>query len=159
MVVESWYRTSKPLENRIIIFVSIIEVSGADWIYFVIQFSLSHHKRGMWKEKVLYSHKWKKKFSRFDECLCFVCLRTQNKQKKNPSVCLSGWLCVRVYARRFGLWTHTFEGVSGSKRNSVGVFYIWNVNLVLKTKVKSYSDPGLILNSILIFKKTWVYKA
>ena len=36
--------------------------------------------------------------------------------------------------------TITFEGVSGSKQNSVGVFYVWNVGLALKSKVKR-PDP------------------
>ena len=35
--------------------------------------------------------------------------------------------------------TITFERVSGSEQNLVGVFYVWNVGLVLKCKVKSWS--------------------
>ena len=60
----------------------------------------------------------------------FVCLRRQNKPKK-ISVCLDVWMYVRT-------WTFhiiTFEGVSGSKQNLVGVFYVWNVGLILKSKV------------------------
>ena len=56
----------------------------------------------------------------------------QAKQKKN-SVCLS--VCTWTFAED----TITFEGVSGSKQNMVGVFYVWNVGLVLKSKVKSWS--------------------
>ena len=38
------------------------------------------------------------------------------------SVCLSVWLAVRK--RTFDVDTITFEGVSGSKQNLVGVFYV-----------------------------------
>ena len=75
-----------------------------------------------------------KKKSPFDECSCFVCLGTQKKQKKSPSV--------RLYVRTLGRLenlsrcTITFEGVGASKENLVGVFYVQNVVLVLKFKVK-----------------------
>ena len=46
-------------------------------------------------------------------------------------------LCVRTWT--FPVDTIIFEGVSGSKQNLVGVFYVWNVGLVLKSKVKSWS--------------------
>ena len=51
------------------------------------------------------------------------------------------WLSVCTYVRTwtFHVDTITFEGVSGSKPNLVGVFYVWNVGLVLKSKVKSWS--------------------
>ena len=81
-----------------------------------------------------------KKFSPFDECSCFVCLRSQNKQQKisvGLPVCLSGCLAVRTWT--FHVDTITFEGVSGCKKNLVGVFYVWNVRLVLKSKVISWS--------------------
>ena len=39
----------------------------------------------------------------------------------------------------FAVDTIIFEGVSGSKQNLMGVFYVWNVGLVLKSKVKSWS--------------------
>ena len=42
---------------------------------------------------------WKKKFSPFDECSCFVCLRRQNKRKKFPSVCLVVWLYIHFNVR------------------------------------------------------------
>ena len=42
-------------------------------------------------------------------------------------------MCVRMWT--FHVDTITFEGVSGSKQNLVGVFYVWNVGLVLKSKV------------------------
>ena len=50
---------------------------------------------------------------------------------------LSGCLAVRTWI--LAVDTITFEGVSGSKQNLVGVFYVWNVGLVLKSKVKSWS--------------------
>ena len=74
----------------------------------------------------------KKKFSPFDQCSWFVCLRRRNKPKQFPSV----WLYVRTWT--FHVDTITFEGVSGSKQNLVGVFYVWNVGLVMKSKVKSW---------------------
>ena len=59
----------------------------------------------------------KEKFSLFDEFSCFVCLRRQNERKKisvRLSVCLSGCM-----------W-------------NLCTFYVWNVGLVLKSKVKSW---------------------
>ena len=78
----------------------------------------------------------KKKNSPFDKCSWFVCLRRQNKPK-NISVCLSVWMYVRTWT--FHVDTITFEEVSGSKQYLVGVFYVWNVGLVLKSKVISWS--------------------
>ena len=71
-----------------------------------------------------------------DKCSWFVCLRRQNNPKKN-SVCLSVWMYVRTWT--FYVDTITLEGVSRFKQNSVGVFYVWNVGLVLKSKVISWS--------------------
>ena len=71
-----------------------------------------------------------KKFSPFDECSCFVCLRRQNKQKKfRLYVCMSVCLAVRTWT--FHVDTITFEEVNGSKQNLVAVFYVRNVGLVL----------------------------
>ena len=72
-------------------------------------------------------------------------LEDETSTKKFPSVCLfvclpvclSGCLAVRTWT--FDVDTITFEGVSGSKQNLVGVFYVWNEGLVLKSKVKSWS--------------------
>ena len=44
------------------------------------------------------------------------------------SVCLSVWPYVRTWT--FAVDTITFEGVSGSKQNLVGVSYVWNVGLI-----------------------------
>ena len=66
-----------------------------------------------------------------DECpsVClFVCL----------SVHLSVWLYVRTWI--LAVDSITFEGVSGSNQNLVDVFYVWNVGLVLKSKVKLWLD-------------------
>ena len=65
----------------------------------------------------------------------------EHKTSKKMSVCMSVCLAVRTYIRTWILTvdTITFEGVSGSKQNLVGVFYVWNVGLVLKSKVKSWS--------------------
>ena len=107
-------------------------------------FTFSSHTEYVKRESIVIA--WvKKKFSPFDECSCFVCLRRQNKQKKCPSACPSVCLSVRPSVWMSGCtWTYvvdtiTFEGVSGSKQNLVGVFYVWNVGLVLKSKVKSWS--------------------
>ena len=59
----------------------------------------------------------KKKFSPFDESSCFICLRTQNKQKKISAI-------LSVCKWTFAVDTITFEGVSGSEQNFVGVFYV-----------------------------------
>ena len=48
-------------------------------------------------------------------------------------------VCLSVCTWTFAMDTITFEWVSGSKQNLVGVFYVWNVGLVLKSKVKSWS--------------------
>ena len=101
-------------------------------------FTFSSHTEYVKRESIVIA--WvKKKFSAFDECSWFVCLRRQNKQKKNfhLSVCLSGCLAVRTWT--FHVDTITVEGVSGPKQNLVGVFYVWNVGLVLKSKVISWS--------------------
>ena len=66
-----------------------------------------------------------KKFSPFNECSCFVYLRRQNKHKKmsvRPSVCLSVYVAVRTWT--FDVDIISFKGVSGSKQNLVGVFYV-----------------------------------
>ena len=61
----------------------------------------------------------KKKFSPFDECLCFVCVRTQNKQKH--SLCLSVWLsgCVRTWTLAVDTtqWARGYELSSGHEKH------------------------------------------
>ena len=68
----------------------------------------------------------------------FYVLEDKTRQKKfRLSVCLDVWMYVRTWT--FRVDTITFEGVSGSKQNLVGVFHVWNVGLVLKSKVISWS--------------------
>ena len=45
-----------------------------------------------------------------------------SKKNFRPSVCLSVWMYVRTLT--FHVDTITFEGVSGSKQNLVGVFHV-----------------------------------
>ena len=68
-------------------------------------------------------------------------LEEKTSQKKFPSVCLSVCLSVWMYVCKstFHVDAITFEGVNGSKQNLVGVFYVWNAGLVLKSKVISWS--------------------
>ena len=117
----------------------------------LILFTFSSHTEYVKRESIIIA--WVKKISPFDEGSCFVYLRRRNKQKKFRSawmsvclhaclsacmsVCLSGCLTVRTWT--FHVDTITFERVSGSKQNLVGVFYVWNVGLVLKSKVISWS--------------------
>ena len=56
----------------------------------------------------------------------FYVLEDKTSQKKFPSVCLSVWMSVWMYVRTwtFDVDTITFEGVSGSKQNLVGVFHV-----------------------------------
>ena len=103
----------------------------------IILFTFSSHTEYVKRESIVIAWVKKKTISPFDKCSCFVCFRRQNKQKKFPSVCLSVCLYVRMWT--FHVDTITFEGVSGSKQNLVGVFYVWNVGLVLKFEVKSWS--------------------
>ena len=48
--------------------------------------------------------------------------KTSKKISVRLSVCLSGCLAVRTWT--FHVDTITFEGVSGSKQNLMGVFYV-----------------------------------
>ena len=53
----------------------------------------------------------------------FYVLEDKTSQKKfRPSVRLSVWMYVRTWT--FHVDTITFDGVSGSKQNLVGVFYV-----------------------------------
>ena len=73
---------------------------------------------GVLKKRKCCNRKIEKNNSPFNECPCFVCLTTQNKHKKFPSVCLAIYLCVPFEC------TITIAGVSASKQNLVGVFYV-----------------------------------
>ena len=117
-------------------------------------FTFSLHMKYVKKESIVIAWVKKKKFSPFVECSCFVCLRRLHTQKKKiwsvclsvrlsvcRSVCLPVYLsgCLAVCTWTFHVDTISFEGVSGSKQNLVGVFYVWNIGLVLKSKVISWS--------------------
>ena len=74
----------------------------------------------------------------------FYVLEDKKSQKNfHLSVCLSGCLSVWMYIRTwtFHVDTITFEGISGYKQNLMGVFHVWNVALVSKSKVISWSWP------------------
>ena len=58
-------------------------------------------------------------------------------KKSKKKFRLSVWMSVRTYVRGLFMWTQ-WKAVSGSKQNLVGVFYVWNVGLVLKSKVISW---------------------
>ena len=120
-------------------FISVNREASRSIDFFII-FTFSSHTEYVKRESiVIVCVKKKTKFSPFDKCL-FLCLRRQNKPKKNSvclSVCLSGCTYVRTWT--FHVDTITFEGVSGSKQNMVGDFHVWNVGLVLKSKIISWS--------------------
>ena len=52
----------------------------------------------------------------------FYVLEDKTSKKKFPSVCLSVWMYVHTWT--FPVDTITFEGVSGSEQNLVGVFHV-----------------------------------
>ena len=102
-------------------------------LYFLITY-------GVCKKRKYCNRMSGKKILSFWWMLMFCMIIRQNKRKKisvRPSVCLS--VCLSGCTWTFALDTITFEGVCGSKQNLVGVFYVWNVGLVLKSKVKSLS--------------------
>ena len=68
------------------------------------------------------NQKIEKKLSPLDKCSCVVCFRTQNKQTKFLSLCLSACLYLCLLCVPSG-GIITFKGISGSKQNWVGVFY------------------------------------
>ena len=113
-----------------------------------VRFLLSHVKRvcknkkycNRMSGKKILSFWWmfmfmKKKILSFSWMFLYVLEDKTSKKKKN-SVCLS--VCLLVCTWTFAVDTITFEGVSGTKQNLVCVFYVWNVGLILKSKVKSW---------------------
>ena len=110
----------------------------------VFIFTFSSHTEYVKRESIVIA--WvKKKILAFWRMFMICVLEDKTSEKKFPSVCMSVcldvcldvWLYVRTWT--FHADTITCEGVSGSKQNLVGVFYVWNVGLVLKSKVKSWS--------------------
>ena len=106
--------------------------------YLRMIFTFSSHTKYVKRQSiVIASVKKKKKSLLLTNVHDLYVLEDKTSKKKFPSVCLSVWIYVRTWT--FHVDTITFEGVSGSKWNSVGVFYVWNIGLVLKSKVISWS--------------------
>ena len=103
-------------------------------------FLLSHHTEYVKRESIVIA--WVEKKNSFLLMNVHVLyVRTSKKKILSVSVGLSVCLsvCVSVCTWDFSVDTIIFERVSGSKQNLVGVFYVWNIGLVLKSKVKSWS--------------------
>ena len=107
----------------------------------LIFFTSSSHTEYAKRESIVIAWVKKKNSLFFKHVHVLYVLEDKTSKKKFPSVCLSVCLSIRTYVRTwtFHVDTITFEGVSGSKQNLVGVFYVWNVGLVLKSKVISWS--------------------
>ena len=104
-------------------------------IYYRNIFTFSSHTEYVKRESIVIA--WVKKKNSLLLMNVHDLYVLETKQAKKISVCLSVWLYVRTWT--FHVDTITFEGISKSKQNLVGVFYVWNVGLVLKSKVKSWS--------------------
>ena len=100
-------------------------------------FTFSSHTEYVKRESIVIAWVEKKNSLRLMNVHVLYMLKDKSSKKKFPSVCLSVCLYVRTWT--FHVDTITFEGISGSKQNLVGVFYVWNVGLLLKSKVKSWS--------------------
>ena len=113
---------------------SLFKIQASSWLtfYFLITYGVCK------KRKYCKCMSEKKILSFWRMFMICISYKTSKKKKKfRLSVCLDVWLYVRTWT--FHMDTITFEGVSRSKQNLVGVFYVWNVGLVLKSKVKSWS--------------------
>ena len=97
----------------------------------------------------------KKKFSPFDECSCYVCLRRQNKQEKfRPSVYLSVWLSGCTYVN-FSCGHNNFRMSQRIQTKFGG--YLPCTNCRSGIEIQSnimILILNLILNRILILTKT-----
>ena len=114
---------------------------GHNWVPRAISiFTFSSHTEYVKRESIIIA--WVKKSSLLlmNVHVLYV-WEDKTSNKKFLSVCLSVWMSVRMSGCTwtFAVDTINFEGVSGSKQNLVGVFYVWNAGLVLKFKVKSWS--------------------
>ena len=120
-------------------------------------FTFSSHTEYVKRESIVITQvKKKKKFSPFDKCLWFLCLRRQKQAKKHfrPSVCLSGCLDVHTYVdfscghnnfrRSYRIQTK-FGGCLLCMECRSGIEIQSNTMILILT---------LILNRILIFTKT-----
>ena len=81
------------------------------WLYYGGRdiFTFSSHTEYVKRESIVIAWvKKKKKFSPFDKCLWFLCLRRQNKPKTISvflSVCLDVWMSGCTYVRGLFMWT------------------------------------------------------
>ena len=57
-------------------------------------FTFSSHTEYVKRESIIIARVKKKKFSPFDECSCFVCLRRQNKHKKLTWYNMNNMFCL-----------------------------------------------------------------
>ena len=96
-------------------------------------FTFSSHTEYVKRESIVIAWVKKKNSLLLTNVYDFYVLEDKTSQTKFPSVCLPVWMYVRTWT--FHVDTITFEGVSGSKQNLVGVFHVWNGGLVLKSKV------------------------
>ena len=99
----------------------------------------SHHTHHTKRESIVIA--WWKKNSLLLKNVHVLYVLEDKTSKKNfrLSVCPCLDVCTYVRTWTFHVDTITFGGASGSKQNLVGVFYIWNVALVFKSKVISWS--------------------
>ena len=102
-------------------------------------FTFSSHTEYVKRESIVIAWVKKKKNSLRLTNFHVLYVLEDKTSKKNFRlfVCLSGWLAAHTWT--FHVDTITFEGVSESKQNLLGVFYVWNVGLVLKSKVILWS--------------------
>ena len=109
---------------------------------FTIPFTFSSHTEYIKRKSIVIAWEEKKNSPLLTNVHDLYVLEDKTSQKNFRlsvclSVCLDVWMYVRTWT--FHVDTINFEGVSGSKQNLVGVFYVWNVGLVLKSKVISWS--------------------
>ena len=94
--------------------------SVSDFLYFLITYGVCK------KRKYCNRMSEKKNSLLLTNAHDFYVLEDKKSKKKFPSVrmsvCLSVWMYVRTWT--FHVDTITFEGVSGSKQNLVGVFHV-----------------------------------
>ena len=104
---------------------------------FFFIFTFSSHTEYVKKESIVIAWVKKNSFFLMNVHVLYVLEQKTKEMSICVSVCLSGCLAVRTWI--LAVDTITFQGVSGSKQNFVGDFYVWNVGLVLKSRVKSWS--------------------
>ena len=85
-------------------------------------FTFSSHTEYVKRESIVIARVNKKNSLLLTNVHDFYVLEDKTSQKKFPYVCLSVWMYIRTWT--FHVDTITFEGVSGSKQNLVGVFHV-----------------------------------